>query len=135
MIKINRQTDYAIRVILALGRAPLGERRSTAAIQAEMFIPKAFLTRIVADLARTGLIRTFPGRDGGLQLSRRLEEISLKDVIVAIEGPLEISTCMSEEAHCVLDTPCPVQGCWRRIQAALEKHLSAVTFDQFVETV
>ncbi len=70
MLKINRQTDYAVRVLLALAKQPEGTRLSTAAIQQEMLIPPAFMMRIVAQLAKTGLLNTFPGRDGGLMLPR-----------------------------------------------------------------
>ncbi len=58
MLRINRQTDYAVRVLLALAKQAEGARLSTAAIQREMLVPAALMPRIVADLARTGLIRT-----------------------------------------------------------------------------
>ena len=61
MLKINRQTDYAVRVILALAKRGEGARLSSADIQQEMLIPKAFMTRIVAQLSRDGLVDTFPG--------------------------------------------------------------------------
>jgi len=70
MLKINRQTDYAVRVVLALAKYGEGARLSSAEIQQEMLIPKAFMGRIVAQLAHNGLINTFPGRDGGLMLPR-----------------------------------------------------------------
>ncbi len=52
MLKINRQTDYAVRVVLALAKHGEGARLSSADIQQEMLIPKAFMSRIVAQLAR-----------------------------------------------------------------------------------
>ncbi len=66
MLRINRQTDYAVRVILALAKRGEGARLSTGEIQREMLIPLALMMRIVARLAKTGLLNTFPGRDGGL---------------------------------------------------------------------
>ena len=128
MIKINRQTDYAIRVVLALARRGAGLRVSTSQVQKEMSIPAAFLQRIVADLAHAKVVRTFPGREGGLELARPIPEISLKDVVEAIEGPLLISECLNKDSRCVLGTTCPVQACWGRVQAAILRELDTVSF-------
>src|SRR5512133_3891821 len=94
MLKINRQTDYAVRVLLALANRGEGARLSSAEIQKEMLIPKAFMGRIVAQLSRQGLINTFAGRDGGLSLPRHPSLINLKDVVEVFEGPVLLSECM-----------------------------------------
>ena len=86
MLKINRQTDYAVRVVLALAKRGEDIRLSTAEIQQEMLIPPALMTRIVAQLAREGLVNTYPGRDGGLMLPRPASQI------VSLFSPLRLST-------------------------------------------
>jgi Rrf2 family protein len=73
MFKINRQIDYAIRVLLALAKQGEGARLSSSEIQREMLIPMAFMPRIVDQLARARLVNTYPGRDGGLMLPRRAD--------------------------------------------------------------
>ena len=88
MLRINRQTDYAIRILLALAKEDEGTRLSSAHIQKEMLIPPAFMGRIVAKLAQEGLLKTHPGRDGGLQLSSPSSQITIKDVVEAFEGPI-----------------------------------------------
>ena len=65
MFRVNRQTDYAVRVVLALSKKPQGTRISTSEIGREMLIPPALLQRIVAELASGGFIETQAGRDGG----------------------------------------------------------------------
>ncbi len=116
MMRINRRTDYAIRVLLALAKNPFGNRISTQQIQETMLIPKAFLLRIIADLSRARLIQTFPGPKGGIQLSRDPESISLKMVWEALEGPLVISDCVKSPEDCPLNPHCPVNSRWSRIQ-------------------
>jgi Rrf2 family protein len=131
MIKVNRQTDYAIRVVLALARHGSGQRISTRQIQEEMAIPAAFLQRIVADLARSTIVHTFPGREGGLELTRPIAKITLKQVIEAIDGPIMISDCLSShKSECLLKEPCPVHYCWGRVQAAILSELDSVTFEE-----
>ncbi len=128
MFRINRQTDYAVRVVLALAKQPQGTRLSSTSIGKEMLIPAAFLSRIVAQLAQAGLVQTFPGRDGGLQLSRPAEKISLKAVLEAIEGRLLLSECMLGEQACPFETKCPVRVRWSRLQQAILDELERTTF-------
>lgn len=135
MLKINRQTDYAVRVILALAQRGEGARLSSAEIQQEMLIPKAFMTRIVAQLAREGLVDTFPGRDGGLMLPRPASQISLKEVVEAFEGPILLSECMQVkgEDDCPFQSNCPVRSKWGRVQAAMLREMASISFEDLAK--
>jgi len=131
MLKINRQTDYAVRVVLALAQRGEGTRMSSANIQKEMLIPKAFMTRIVAQLSREGLVNTFPGRDGGLMLPRPASQITLKDVVEVFEGPILLSECMQVkgEDDCPFQSNCPVRSKWGRVQVAMLREMASITFE------
>jgi len=135
MLKINRQTDYAVRVILALAQRGEGVRLSSAEIQQEMLIPKAFMTRIVAQLAREGLVNTFPGRDGGLMLPRPASQLTLKDVVEAFEGPILLSECMQVkgEDDCPFQSNCPVRSKWGRVQVAMLREMASISFEDLVK--
>lgn len=135
MLKINRQTDYAVRVVLALAKRGEGVRLSTAEIQREMMIPPALMTRIVAQLAREGLVNTFPGRDGGLMLPRPAARISLKDVVEAFEGPILLSECMQAkgEDDCPFRTNCPVRSKWGRVQVAMLREMASISFEDLIQ--
>jgi Rrf2 family protein len=135
MLKINRQTDYAVRVILALAKRGEGARLSTADIQKEMLIPKAFMTRIVAQLSRDGLINTFPGREGGLMLPRPAAQITLKDVVDAFEGPILLSECLQAkgEDDCPFQSNCPVRPKWGRVQVAMMREMASITFEDLAK--
>jgi Rrf2 family transcriptional regulator, iron-sulfur cluster assembly transcription factor len=130
MLRINRQTDYAVRVILALAKRGEETRLSSATIQREMQIPVSFMGRIVAQLAQAGLVKTFAGRDGGLQLPRPAAEITLRDVVETFEGPLLLSECMQakEEADCPFQANCPVRTKWGRVQVAMLREMASITF-------
>ena len=130
MLQINRQTDYAVRVVLALSKQPAGTRLASGEIQREMLIPKAFMGRIVAQLAATGLVKTFAGRDGGLELPRPAAEITIKDVVEAFEGPILLSECMQAkgEDDCPFRANCPVRSKWGRVQVAMLREMAFITF-------
>jgi Rrf2 family protein len=135
MLRINRQTDYAIRVVLALAKRGEGARLSSTEIQQEMLIPKAFMIRIVAQLSREGLINTFPGRDGGLMLPRPASQITLKDVVEAFEGSILLSACLQVkgEDDCPFQVNCPVRPKWGRVQVAMLREMAAITFEDLAK--
>ena len=131
MLRINRQTDYAVRVILALAKREAGTRLSTQIIQQEMLIPPALMTRIVAQLAKTELLNTFPGREGGLMLPRPASQITLKDIVEAFEGPILLSQCLQTkgEDDCPFRSDCPVRTKWGRVQVAMLREMAKITFE------
>jgi len=128
MFRVNRQTDYAIRVLLMLAQQPEGTRLPSAQIGREMLIPPAFLGRIVAHLAQANLLVTFAGRDGGLQLPRPAAQISLKEVVEVMEGPFLLSECMTGEEACPFEGNCRVRCRWINLQARILDELKATTF-------
>ena len=130
MLRINRQTDYAVRVILALAKHGEGVRLSTSEIQQEMLIPPALMARIVAQLGKSGLLNTFPGREGGLMLPRPASRITLRDVVEAFEGPILLSACLQAkgEDDCPFRSNCPVRSKWGRVQVAMLREMASITF-------
>ncbi|HEY9153240.1 MAG TPA: Rrf2 family transcriptional regulator [Anaerolineales bacterium] len=133
MLRINRQTDYAIRFILALAKHSERKRISSAEIQQEMLIPAAFSPRIVAELARGGFIATFPGRDGGLELARPANQINLREVVEYFEGPISVSDCISGKVQCPFDKKCPVRRRWGKLQVTIVHELEAIAFDELAQ--
>jgi Rrf2 family protein len=135
MLKINRQTDYAVRVLLALAKRDEGARLSSTDIQQEMLIPRAFMSRIVAQLSRAGLLNTFPGRDGGLMLPRPASQINLRHVVEAFEGPILLSACLDvkNEDDCPFQANCPVSPKWGRVQVAMMREMASITFEQLAK--
>jgi len=130
MIRINRQTDYAIRVLLSLAKQGNETLLPTSQIQQEMLIPKALSLRVVAELARGGFILTYPGRDGGLKLARPAVEINLRQVVTYFESNFTVSECLHGGGACPFDTSCPVRCRWARLQALILQELENTTFDE-----
>lgn len=133
MLRINCQTDYAIRVVLALAKKPAGTRVPTSDIRKEMLIPAAFLQRIVAALANNGFIATQPGRDGGITLAHSPAKITLLQVVEAFEGPIVLSDCVADPLTCPFGPTCPVNRRWGRLRDLMRDELSRVTFTDLVQ--
>jgi Rrf2 family protein len=125
-LELTRRGDYAIRAMLALGRAG-GARLSTPVMAASMNIPVRFLPQVMGDLSRAGLVQSRAGRQGGYQLTRSPERISLLTIIEAVEGNSRRRTCVLRGGPCRRDGVCDVHEVFGSAQDALRGQLAAVS--------
>lgn len=127
-MEISRRTDYGIRVIVDLAALPKGDRASTSEIADRQNIPAPFLAKIISQLSLSGLVFTYRGSGGGVSLARPAAEISLLEVIEALDGPLQLNRCAIEPEACPRTGHCPVHPIWAQAQADLSGLLSSTTF-------
>jgi Rrf2 family protein len=130
MLSINRQTDYACRVILHLALQGADSRTTAAEIGERRLIPKSFVRRVVTRLAAAGLLITTRGAEGGIVPARPAGEISLLDVVEAMEGPVTLNACTVNPRACPLAEACPVNKAWCRARDVLVAELRELTFDK-----
>ena len=131
-MEISRRTDYGVRVILDLSALAGDERASTHEIADRQNIPAPFLAKIIAQLSLSGLVTTFRGAGGGVKLARPPSEISLLQVIEALDGPVRLNRCVIEPGACPRDAFCPVHHIWAKAQVDLTSLLAVTTFDGLV---
>jgi Rrf2 family transcriptional regulator, iron-sulfur cluster assembly transcription factor len=105
-MQITRQADYAVRAVLHLARNG-DQRTATSAIAEEQRIPPSFLAKIVSQLSIAGLLHTSRGARGGVTLARNAKEITLLEVIEAIDGPIQLNECVGDTASCSFDDELP----------------------------
>lgn len=132
-MQITRQADYALRAMLYLANLPLQERASTSKIAAEQKIPTSFLAKIISQLSIAGLIHTSRGAGGGVSLARKPEQISLLDVVEAIDGPISLNECTRDPSICSFGESCPLHEVWCETQLELVQRLEQATFDKLIE--
>lgn len=133
-MQITRQADYAIRAVLHLSRMGTAQRAATSQIAQEQHIPPSFLAKIVSQLSIAGLLQTSRGARGGVMLARPPREITLLEVIEAIDGPILLNECVQDEANCAFSEECPLRPVWCEAQAELVKRLRLTNFGQFANT-
>lgn len=131
-MEISRRIDYGVRVILDLASLPENGRASTLEIAERQNIPGPFLAKIISQLSLAGLITTQRGIGGGVQLARSPAEITLLQVIEAIEGPIRLNRCTIQPGLCPRDRFCPVHDIWAEAQAQLIGLLDVTTFHDLV---
>lgn len=130
-MQITRQADYALRAVLYLSRIEPEEKASTALIAKIQKIPPSFLAKIISQLSIAGIIHTSRGAHGGVSLARPAAEVTLLDVVEAIDGPMNLNDCTHDVAACPFGEDCPLQEVWCSTQAELADKLRSTNFAQF----
>lgn len=129
---ITLESDYAVRIVGCLAKE---KRRIDAKTISEITsVTLRFALKILRKLVSNGVVKSYKGAQGGYELARKPEEISLKDVIETVEGKYQLSRCLSEEYDCSRDMTgnCKFRCVFNDISAEVEKKLEKYTFDMFI---
>lgn len=133
MIRITKQTDYGIVLLTHLAAFP--ERQYNAPeLAAEAHLPLPMVSKILKLLAREGLLTSHRGVKGGYGLARQAEEISMAEIIAALEGPIAITECISVEGDCSHEPLCPVRSNWQRINQAVRAALMGISLSEMARS-
>ena len=131
-MQITRQADYALRAMLFLADLEENTRAATSQIAKEKQIPPSFLAKIISQLSIAGIINTSRGARGGVTLARPADEITLLEVIEAIDGPIALNQCTLSKNGCPFMENCPIHDVWCEAQDELVKRLSTTNFAQMI---
>ena len=129
MLVVTRQADYALRASVEMAQIPFGERISTAAVARRANVPLPFLAKIVSELVTRGILKTTRGLGGGVSLARPAKTISMLEIIVAIDGPVLLNTCVFEPQSCKQSSTCSVCEAFTEAQHRLVADLGAVSLE------
>jgi Rrf2 family protein len=119
---ISRQTDYAIRCILALAQ-DRGRILNAREIARGMHIPQSFLAKILQKLVRRGLVRSQRGVQGGFRLAQPPARLSLWAVVQAVQGSVGINLCALNRRRCRRGAACTVHPVWAKMRREIEQRL------------
>ena len=127
MLRLNRLTDYAVVVLAQMAAQP--ERLRTAQqIAQDTAVPLPTVAKILNALARASVITSLRGAAGGYRLARPAEQVSIFEVVQALEGPIALTACVDgSEDSCEVESLCPMRGNWERVNDAIRTALQGVT--------
>ena len=125
MLRISKLTDYAILVMAELARE--GEILSAHALAERVGVEIPTASKVLKLLAGAGLLESYRGANGGYRVSRLADDISVAEVIAAIEGPIAMTECSVEEGLCSQEDNCGLRGNWQRISVAVARALADVS--------
>lgn len=130
-MKITRECDYAIRITLMLCGLDAGEIADAGTISEAQHVPRQFTLKILRELMTAGYVKSFKGAHGGYCMNIAADEITLKDIVTAIDGEIGINECLEcdhkcNRVECVED--CPVHRQLSSLNSVIVDRLSEVTF-------
>ena len=126
-MEITRETDYAIRCVLYLSKKE-GTIVMVDEISQAMSIPKSFLAKILQKLTKAVVVKSFRGVKGGFRLAKKPEQVSLLDIIEAIEGTTAMNRCALDSSVCTFSNTCTVHPVWVNLRNMVEDTLRKTDF-------
>jgi len=125
-LELTRRGDYAVRAMLSLAR-PGAHQLTAAALASQTGIPAGYVPQVMGDLVRAGLVANRRGRSGGYRLARPASDVSLLEVVEAVEGDGRRKTCVLRGGPCRRDGACDVHDAFFRAQEAVFGTLASVS--------
>jgi FeS assembly SUF system regulator len=132
-MKLSHLADYAVVLMTAAARSPAGARLSATALAEETGVPLPTAQKLMGQLAAWGLLDSHRGAGGGFALSRPASEISLADIVEAVEGPIAMSACSSGGYDCALDSQCRVKPHLGVVSDKVRGALGAVSLTELAQ--
>lgn len=126
MLRISKLTDYGTVVMATLAEAG-GEKLSASKLADLTHLEVPTVAKVLKLLASTGLVESYRGVQGGYRLARAPEEISVADMISAVEGPIALTECGVEAGLCSYESRCCLRGNWQRIGQVVESALEQLS--------
>lgn len=131
-MQITRQTEYAIKTMLELAKNGDDVILSTRFISEQQDIPEDFLKKTVKLLAIADLVITQRGTNGGVKLAKPASQITLADIIAAIEGPIALNICLAPDYNCPNKPICKISQALAKAQAAMLRELENQTLADMI---
>ena len=135
MFRISRLTDYGIVIMAHLAGRQDDHTHNARELADEVQLPVPAVGKILKSLTRAGLLTSQRGSKGGYSLARAADEISVVEMISALEGPVGITECTIHPGACAQEASCRVRDPWQRINAAVRDALDHITLADLAKPV
>jgi Rrf2 family protein len=132
MLRLSKKADYALIAMKHLATRADGASSSAREVAEQYDIPVELMAKVLQRLARRGLVISLQGTRGGYRLARPTTRISVADIIEAIEGPLQVTACSTEEENCGQYAKCSVRDPLWKIKDRIVAALSHCSLEEIV---
>ena len=129
-MRLSHLADYAVVLMTAAARRGAGERLSATELSEETGVPLPTTQKLMGQLAASGLLSSARGVNGGFSLARAPGDISLADVVEAVEGPIAMTVCSEGRTDCALDAHCRIKPHMGVVGNAVRGALGAVSLTE-----
>ena len=136
MIRLSRLTDYAVALLSQMGRSEPDHLWAASSLSEISDLPMPTVAKVLKLLAKSGVIKATRGAAGGYKLTRSIAQISIADIIEAMDGPISITDCARgrDQSDCSVQDICPVSDGWHRVNNIVRKALADVSLAEISES-
>ena len=131
-LRLTNAADYAIRSMVYIASLPEGRVVLRGEVAESQNVPSSFMAKILRGLVRAGLLRSSRGVHGGFALAHAASDISLLDVLEAIEGPVALTQCIPDPDSCEHAGNCAANAVWLKVQEQIAEVLTDATLEILV---
>ncbi|WP_372880266.1 SUF system Fe-S cluster assembly regulator [Psychromonas sp.] len=131
MLRVNKLTDYG-SVILAFMASRPDQVMSAASLSRDLLLPLATVRKLLKMLVNSGLLCSSLGKQGGYQLARSADKISLAEIINVLEGGIELTDCAMKEGLCRIEGSCEIRQNWQGLNQIVQRSLSQVSLQEML---
>jgi len=131
-MELTKAGDYGIFGVIYLARQPKGKVVSLSEVAEAEDLPEKFLAKIFQSLTRSGLIISHRGARGGFSLARPADQITVKELLESIQGPIHFTRCLNTLGDCDRKEVCELRKLWKKAQDYSIKLLTQHTLADLV---
>ncbi len=132
-MKLSTKGRYAVRAMVFLAENS-GEGPLTLARIASCGLPRDYLEQLLGTLRRAGLVEAVRGSQGGYLLAKKPGDVTLGDVIGAVEGPVQLSACATDGSCCEKSLDCRLRAAWEELTSSINSVMERTTLEDFAGT-
>ena len=132
MLKISKLTDYGTLVMSGLA-SNQDVFVTSASLAEEIGVASPTVAKLLKRLTRAGLVESLRGHQGGYRLARAPQQISVAEIIQALDGPLGLTECSADEGSCDHEPNCNVKVNWQKISLVVANALDQVSLEQLLQ--
>lgn len=134
MVKLGKLTDYGLVLMTCIARSETFSQRTARDLAIESKLPFSTVSKLLKELLQSGLLISHRGMKGGYILAKAPHEISVIDIIAALEGPMALTECSTDiSGLCNLESSCPIRNNQRIINQAVRGVLEKITLSDLIQ--
>jgi Rrf2 family protein len=128
-MQITKSGEYGLRGLVFLSKQPPEKVTLVREVSREENIPETFLAKIFQRLSKAGVLRSVRGANGGFTLRKPAHEITMREIIEALEGPIALNRCLLRKGECEVEKNCPLHPVWEEMQQRFLEMLESTTME------
>jgi FeS assembly SUF system regulator len=130
MLRLPKLTDYAVVLLTNMAQTPNAALQTTGDLATRTGLAAPTVAKILKQLTKQGLLTAQRGTHGGYRLARPPAEITVADIVVALDGPVAVTDCVNDQhGHCGVERLCTMRGQWDTINRAIKSALAVTLAD------